>query len=107
MPSCNAHRFHPELRPFVASRANPSQVQELKQGFELRYDLVLSVSHKGSGGTLVLGPPPPEDVTLAALKAAKKSLEQVHVRQADAAVFIPCASDGQKRKPARSWRHNG
>ena len=67
------------------------KVQELKQGFELRYDLVLSVSHKGSGGSLVLGPPPPEDVTLAALKAAKKSLEQAHTKQADAAVFIQWA----------------
>ena len=56
-----------------------------------RYDLVLSVSHKGSGGSLVLGPPPPEDVTLAALKAAKKSLEQAHTKQADAAVFIQWA----------------
>ena len=46
------------------------KAQELHQGFELRYDLVLQFSHAASGGSLRLGPPDKQLLGTAAIERA-------------------------------------
>ena len=63
-------------------------MQELQQGFELRYDLVLQFSHAASGGRLQLGPPNKQLLGTAAIESALQRREDLSKQRGDAALFI-------------------
>ena len=62
----------PNPDPNPNPNPNPKQAQELHQGVELRYDLVLQFSHAASGGSLKLGPPDKQLLGTAAIERALK-----------------------------------
>ena len=76
--------LHPST-PTHPPTPHPSQVQELQQGFELRYDLVLQLSHAASGGRLQLGPPDKRLLGTAAIKRALQAREDLAKHRSEAA----------------------